>query len=393
MKSVLFLIITDYGSYNNFLSELAIELDSTDYVVHVISSQENIIKVNDKFDYKLSNIIFHNIPIPRSTNLKNCFLASISIYKLVKQYRPVIVHAHFTTAIFPTVLFKSRKTKYYGTFHGLGMNSTRGVKRILFTLIELFCFIRLNKILLVNNKDYILLQNKFPKKSFKYSSYGFGCDINKFDSKRFSSQSLKELKEELKIGSSFVITFTGRYVKFKGFKIVHQIFCSLLDKQPNFIKLILVGGLDPIHETGLTDKEFNDFISHPSVINIGFSQDVSKYLALTDLFLFPSEKEGLPTCIVEALSMGVPVLTLNERGNSDIIIDSFNGYLINKTNDSTMIDDFANRIITLFDNKTLYSIISKNCLLDRDKYSRKNFVFEQIFFFNDSKDFKFGKNL
>ena len=57
------LIITDYGSFNNFLAEIAIKLCSS-YSVHVICSDDKIIVTNDKFDYSNFDISFHFIDIP-----------------------------------------------------------------------------------------------------------------------------------------------------------------------------------------------------------------------------------------------------------------------------------------------------------------------------------------
>ncbi len=48
------------------------------------------------------------------------------------------------------------------------------------------------------------------------------------------------------------------------------------------------------------------------------------------LFINTSESEGIPVSIMEAMSFGIPVLATNVGGTSEIVIDGYNGYLIDK---------------------------------------------------------------
>jgi glycosyltransferase involved in cell wall biosynthesis len=141
-------------------------------------------------------------------------------------------------------------------------------------------------------------------------------------------------KHNLNIDGRFVITYTGRFVEFKGFDIVYHSFIKLANEFPDRFVLLLIGGKDPIHPTGLTKDEENDLYKNISIVNVGYTSEVEKYLAITDVFLFPSKKEGLPVCIVEALAMGVPVVTLDERGNSDVVKNDFNGFLVKSVSKS-----------------------------------------------------------
>lgn len=48
------------------------------------------------------------------------------------------------------------------------------------------------------------------------------------------------------------------------------------------------------------------------------------------LFLNVSESEGLPVSIMEAISFGIPVLATDVGGTSEIVIEDYNGWLLNK---------------------------------------------------------------
>ncbi len=376
-KDSFLLVITDYGSFNNFLAEVAVEMTKF-YIVHVICSNSKIIKTEDKFKYSDYDITFHNVDIPRSLSIWKLLKSSFEIYNLTIKIKPILVHSHFTTGILPSVFFKARGVCYVGTFHGLGMNSTTGLKKLLFSMVENFCFVKLNKILLLNEKDYNLVIRK-GYEALKIGSYGLGCNLTKFNISAFSLDDKTKLKIKLGVENKFIITFIGRFVEFKGFDIVIEVFNGLTRKFPNNIALLLIGGPDPIHKTGLDEKQYT---GKNGIINIGFTSEVEKYLAISDLFFFPSKKEGLPICVLESLSMGVPILSFDERGINDLIVNFQNGILVGSTKKDADIITFGRIISDLILDQEVVKSMSKKALLNRNNYSRYKFVEKQIEFYN-----------
>ncbi len=378
------ILVTDFGSFNNFLSELAIKL-SLDNEVHVICSKSKIIKIDDKYNYDKSNLIFHRIEITRSTSIIKVLKSALSINKIIRLVNPKLVYAHFSTGILPTVLFRKKNIEYWGAFHGLGMNASSGLKKIVFFSVELFCFLRLDRRYLINNKDFELVSNLFKENTIKFNSFGVGCDINKFDKNRFSEVDMSNIKLDLNIGAKFVITYTGRFVEFKGFDVVYHSFVKLINEFPDKFVLLLIGGIDPIHSTGLSELEEIDLVANKCIINVGYTSEVEKYLAISDLFLFPSKKEGLPVCVLESLAMGVPVVTLDERGNSDVVSEDFNGYLVKSVSKSNDIFEIVKILKYLYLNRNVLDALSLNCLKNRETYSRTIFVEEQLNYIIDFK--------
>lgn len=378
------LVITDYGSFNNFLAELAVSL-SAENEVHVVCSGSNVINIIDKYDYTKHNLVFHTVDIPRSTSIIKLIKSALEINKIVKKISPNLIYAHFTTGIFPTILLKKRNIEYWGAFHGLGMNASNGIRKVMFSIVEGYCFWRLNKIFVINNKDFDLVNVFFRNKATKYTSCGVGCNIEKFNPNNFLESDKAEIRCFLKIENKFVITYTGRFVEFKGFDLVYHSFIKLTNEFPDKFCLLLIGGKDPIHKTGLTSKEEINMLEDPNIINIGYTSEVEKYLAISDVFLFPSKKEGLPVCIVEALAMGVPVVTLDERGNSDVVRNNYNGYLIKSVSKLKDVSNIVENIKYLRNDFKLRNLFSENCLINRKTYSRTFFVYEQLTFINDFK--------
>lgn len=60
---------------------------------------------------------------------------------------------------------------------------------------------------------------------------------------------------------------------------------------------------------------------------MGWCDDPAPYLSIADAMAFPSEREGMPVCVMEALSMGVPVIGCNRRGVRDLVESDATGIL------------------------------------------------------------------
>ena len=83
-----------------------------------------------------------------------------------------------------------------------------------------------------------------------------------------------------------------------------------------------------------------------------------QFLNAFDLFVYPSEMEGLGTAPLLALSRGIPVIATDVGGLPEIVIDGMNGFLLPVGSP----DGIAERVNDLMENKELYSKLSKHCI-------------------------------
>ncbi len=74
---------------------------------------------------------------------------------------------------------------------------------------------------------------------------------------------------------------------------------------------------DLIRHLDLTDRVFL-----PGVVS-----HIEEKLAEADLFVFPSQYEGFPNALCEAMAVGLPVIASNCSGNVDVVQDGINGLL------------------------------------------------------------------
>jgi len=381
MKKKIVFVITDYGSFNNFIGEVAVELSRLGNDVYLISSLQKVINIDDKFDYKVEGIKFFPVELPRGFNPIKHYKASKRINKIIDSINPDVVSIHFTTGIFTTTFNGKLKYKTVGTFHGLGFPVVNGnLKKLIYKFVEKQSLERIDEAWVLNNYDLEIIKKEFPKINVnKIPTKGVGCDLKVFNSDNFDGKFRSYFREQLNINEiDFVIAFTGRFVNFKGFDKVIRAFKILNEQEDvNHLKLILMGGEDKAHDHGLTEEEQDWIKTNSNIINVGFTNEVAKYLKISDLLVFPSEKEGMPVCIIESLAMGIPVVTANARGCNDLITDNYNGILL-KNNTPT---EIARSIKLLMNNKELYEKFRANILNDRDELDRSNFVAQQVEYF------------
>jgi glycosyltransferase involved in cell wall biosynthesis len=69
---------------------------------------------------------------------------------------------------------------------------------------------------------------------------------------------------------------------------------------------------------------------------LGFRKDVYKILKASDIFVFPSYREGLSVALTEAMACGLPVVASRIRGNIDLIDEELGGLLCKPTDVKSM---------------------------------------------------------
>lgn len=60
---------------------------------------------------------------------------------------------------------------------------------------------------------------------------------------------------------------------------------------------------------------------------VGFTTEPMKYLQSSDLYLSTSRFEGLPYGLIEAASVGLPIVASNVKGNNEVVSHGYNGFL------------------------------------------------------------------
>ena len=113
--------------------------------------------------------------------------------------------------------------------------------------------------------------------------------------------------------------------------------------------------------------------SEKDIIYIKFQEDIRNFLAISNLFVLPSYREGLPNVLIEAGSYGVPLVATNINGCNEIIRHAENGALVNKKDEVSLYNEIEKFIV----DKEYYNRIKKNVRKSIiDRYSQKYFYSE-----------------
>lgn len=366
----LLLIIPKQSSYQLFLNELSEALTANGVEVHCVCSVEDSVSAE-------SSIRFHHIPFARGMNLIRHFRTAHQLRALVSEIRPDFIHAHFSSAIFTTAIAaESNWPTIIGTFHGLSYPLTRGwLKRLALKQAEIWASSRLDGVWVLTQDDYLQIKTDAPlAKIHLQRGFGFGCRLQHFDPAIISREERERLREALDIDiDDRVYTFIGRFTEFKGFGLTVQSFLELNKRFPKS-KLLLIGQFDDLHRSGLNKSQIAQLSSHPNIRNLGWQSDVRKYLSITDAVVFPSEREGVPVSLMEAIAMGVPVITMNARGCRDVVIDKLNGLLIHERSTSALMRE----MVRIYKDQQLRNSLTRGALATRERFDRKHYINEQL---------------
>jgi glycosyltransferase involved in cell wall biosynthesis len=102
--------------------------------------------------------------------------------------------------------------------------------------------------------------------------------------------------------------------------------------------------------------------------------ELQKECLLWDLVIFPSLYEGNPKSILEAMTLGVPVLSTDVPGVDEVIIDEENGFLALGT-DSRSIKELINKVMS-FGDTTRITTAAQDMI--KEKYTLPSIVKSQI---------------
>lgn len=143
-----------------------------------------------------------------------------------------------------------------------------------------------------------------------------------------TGRTFDSFREELKLGQLFpVIGYVGRIMPEKDLETWLRAAAVVSQEYPQ-ARFILVGeGKD-----GTTLAQLKNLTAELGIADRthfpGYRSDLLPVYASFDLFLLSSRREGLPNSILEAMAMGLPVVTTDVAGAKELVLDSQTGFVV-----------------------------------------------------------------
>ncbi|SDH57714.1 glycosyltransferase family 4 protein [Winogradskyella thalassocola] len=305
--------------------------------------------------------------------------AVYKLYRIIKKEKPFIVHSHTPKA--GTLGMLAAKLagvpNRLHTIAGLPLLETTGNKRKLLNLVEKYTY-ECATLILPNSfgLNKIILEHQFCKASkLKVLGNGSsnGIDINHYSSEKVNKKEADSIKQQLNISNNdTVFIFVGRVVKDKGIHELVEAFNSISKLNPS-TKLIIVGPreehLDPI------DPHIDEIIRrNKNIHTVGLQWDIRPYVYISDIFVFPSYREGFPNVILQANSMGKPCIVTNINGSNELITHNYNGLIVPPKD----LTSLKKAMLYLLSNPSKTLELASNCRENIVKNYKREFIWDEI---------------
>jgi glycosyltransferase involved in cell wall biosynthesis len=274
-----------------------------------------------------------DLPMSRKINIVNDIVSFFRLYYAFRKEKPTIVHSITPKAglLSMTAAWIARVPIRMHTFTGLVFPTQKGLmKKLFITTDKLVCQMATHVYPEGQGVKNDLISNKITNKPLKVLANGNvnGIDTEYFNSIHFTDIDNQILRKKLNIQpQDFIFVFVGRLVGDKGINELVSAFIEISIKSINETKLVLVGSYehDLDHLSINTLDAIND---NANIITTGFQEDIRPFLAISDVFVFPSYREGFPNVVMQAGAMNLPCIVTDISGCNEIIEENNNGIII-----------------------------------------------------------------
>lgn len=291
----------------------------------------------------------------RSINFFADLKVVFKIRRVIKRYKPDIIHTHTAKAGFlgrlAAISSFQRQIRVH-TYHGHLLYGYFGIlKTKLLILIESFLARYTDSLIAVGEKVRDDLIKEGVGKIQQFRVIGPGLEIGELISRDFALRSLDISPDK------FVVSWIGRAVSIKAPHRIIQLAEECRSRNSN-VHFVLAGDGPLLSELRETAESLN-----LSITFLGWQSDVERVLSFSDLVLLTSENEGTPVSLIQAQMAGIPVLTTDVGSASEVLIHEKSGFCMSYSS-----KDFADKIELLSTNAELrssFGIVGKRNAMEK----------------------------
>ena len=331
IKKKFIFICGNADSLVRFRSELVQELQKLDFKVYVMSGEASSL-----FKKRLEEIHVTLIPISfdrKSLNPFSSLLSMVDIIRKIRRISPSYVFSftHKSVVIGSLCAYLSRVPNIFSMITGTGhifddFTLIEKVKRS-FGLFGFRATLWMNSKVFFQNIDNqnLFINHNLVKKNSCILINGSGVNLDLF--------SVTELPNDP------VFLCMSRLIKSKGLIEYAQAAKIIKLKNPN--ARFLLAGFPDDHPDSISEEEIiSTWNQEYGIEYLGASHDPQNTISQSSVYILLSYNEGTPRSVLEAMSMGRPIVTTNVSGCKETVIDGFNGFLVDVQNPMAAADGF-----------------------------------------------------
>ncbi|MBK8805295.1 MAG: glycosyltransferase family 4 protein [Bacteroidales bacterium] len=312
------------------------------------------------------NIIFKIIPSRVIPSLSGKATIEIdNLLSFINEFKPNVIHSHLFEAEIVSRWQILDGVKYITHCH----DNMHQLQR--FKLPDLFSKKRITELY---EREKLLNRYKKCKNNFvaisshtkKYFNSILPIELAKNIVLLHNAIDCRKFKIENRSYNELILINIGSFVAKKNQIFFIDIIKSL-QKKNIYCKIILLGNgvLYNAVKLSVDMNGFSEIFTMPGNVS-----EVSNWLSNASIYVHSATYEPFGLVLLEAMAAGLPVITLNGGGNVDLIENGKNGFIIDEQNPEL----FADKIIEIWENKTLYNQISSNAQEFAQRFDIKEYV-------------------
>lgn len=320
------------------------------YKTMLVAGQEDSSEGSSLYIAKSMGLSPRLIPsMRRSINLSQDRKAYREVRKIIREFKPHIVHTHAAKAgaIGRYAAYKEKVPVILHTYHGHVFHSYfNKVKTGIFLAVERFLARKSSALIAISplqkkelSEDYKIASNS------KFHTVSLGFDLDRFfenmDNKRIAFRKYWRLSDDV-----LAITLVGRLVPIKNHPFFLKSISFVKSNTNKKFQVFLVGdGEEKNDLMALCDHLNLTYSSVPDssvdVIFTSWISEVDQVFAGIDLVCLSSKNEGTPVSLIEAGCAGKPFISTDVGGIRDLLIDPEQGIVTPQNN----IEAFRNALL------------------------------------------------
>lgn len=365
MKKKIILVVNEFQNIINFRLSLINYLINKNINLSIICYSNNIIKTNKINKYTKVPVYFLS-GTSKGKSLVKELTGIFSLFKLIKNLNPDLILSYtIKPNIYSLLISKLLKKNIIITLTGLGSTYLEGglFQKFVFLLYRYFN----------NTRASFVFQNKYDLNVFKIQKI---LNRRKFFLIPGSGIDIIEFKKDLNYiynnnQKTFNFLFIGRLIKHKGLEEFYFAAEKLLSVTRIKIKFLIIGSYNKEDTYSISHGLFKMISNNNNFRIINHTNNVVKFIKQSNCVVLSSKREGMPKSLLEASSIGRPLISSDVPGSNEIVIDGFNGY----TYESGNIEDLFLKMFNMINLPKKKIITFCN---NANKHVKKNFSTSKI---------------